>query len=108
MLLFDQNLSDRLVQQLAAAFPGSTHVKTLGLAEADDTIIWARAAQDGYAIVTKDADFHFRALLKGHPPKLIYLCIGNCTTSRIAQLLLANESVIKTFLADPVEALLMF
>ena len=108
MLLFDQNLSDRLVQQLAAAFPGSTHVKTLGLAEADDTIIWARAAQDGYAIVTKDADFHFRALLKGHPPKLIYLCIGNCTTSRIAQLLLANESDIKTFLADPVEALLMF
>ena len=108
MLLLDQNLSDRLVPQFAAAFPGSTHVKALGLAEADDTVIWARAAEDGYAIVTKDADFHFRALLKGHPPKVIYLGLGNCTTARIAQLLLANERPIKTFLADPTEALLMF
>ena len=108
MLLFDQNLSDRLVRQLATVFPGSTHVKALGLAEADDLVIWARAAQDGYAIVTKDADFHYRALLKGHPPKLIYICLGNCSTEQIANLLLANENAIKTFLADPMESLLMF
>jgi predicted nuclease of predicted toxin-antitoxin system len=108
MLLFDQNLSDRLVRQLATAFPGPAHVKTLGLAEVEDLVIWARAAQDGYAIVTKHADFHFRALLKGHPPKLIYICLGNCSTEQIANLLLANESVIKTFLADPIESLLMF
>ena len=82
MLLFDQNLSDRLVQILAAEFPGSAHVKQLGLAEADDSIVWARAARDGFAIVSKDADFHFLSLLRGHPPKLIYLCLGKLSDFR--------------------------
>ena len=108
MLLFDQNLSDRLVQIVSADFPGSVHVKQLGLSEADDMKIWERAAQDGFAIVTKDADFHYLSLLRGHPPKLIYLCLGNCPTSTIAALLVSHSGTIKTFLADPAESLLMF
>ena len=35
-LLFDQNLSHRLVGQLAAEFPDSAHVRDVGLAAADD------------------------------------------------------------------------
>ena len=108
MLLFDQNLSDRLIGILASEFPGSTHVKRLGLAEAEDATIWERAASEGLAIVSKDADFHFLSLLKGHPPKLIYLCVGNCPTSEIASLLTTHTAMIKTFLAHPNESLLMF
>lgn len=108
MLLFDQNLSDRLVRILAPEFPGSTHVKQLGLAEANDATIWERAARDGFTIVSKDADFHYLSLLRGHPPKLIYLCLGNCPTAQIATLLTNHTATIKTFLADPNESLLMF
>ena len=108
MLLFDQNLSDRLVRIMDPEFPGSKHVKELGLAEADDAIIWEQAARSGFAIVSKDADFHFLSLVKGHPPKLIYLCVGNCPTSEIAALLRNHTATIKTFLADPSESYLMF
>ncbi len=108
MLLFDQNLSDRLARIVAADFPGSAHVKDLDLSEADDGVIWERAARDGFAIVSKDADFHYLSLLKGHPPKLIYLCLGNCPTSQILALLDEHVKTIKAFLADPKESLLMF
>jgi predicted nuclease of predicted toxin-antitoxin system len=33
-LLFDENLSHRLVAQLGAEFPGSVHVRDVGLAPA--------------------------------------------------------------------------
>ena len=36
-LLFDQNLSFKLCQALADLFPGSSQVRLLGLAEADDS-----------------------------------------------------------------------
>ena len=45
-LLFDQNLSPRLVGQLASEFPGSAHVRELRLATAPDPEVWARAASD--------------------------------------------------------------
>jgi predicted nuclease of predicted toxin-antitoxin system len=70
-LLFDQNLSHRLVALLAAEFPGSEHVRNLGMAAASDPAIWAFAQQAGFAIVSKDVDFEQRALLFGHPPKVI-------------------------------------
>ncbi|HEY7314960.1 MAG TPA: DUF5615 family PIN-like protein [Gemmataceae bacterium] len=46
-LLFDQNLSHRLVGQLAAEFPGSAHVRDAGLASASDSVIWAYAESMG-------------------------------------------------------------
>jgi predicted nuclease of predicted toxin-antitoxin system len=56
-LLFDQNLSLRLVRLLAAEFPGSQHVRDVGLAIAPDPAIWAYAAAQGMVIVSKDSDF---------------------------------------------------
>ena len=56
-LLFDQNLSHRLVATLARQFPGSVHVRDLGLQHADDATIWEFAKADGYTIVSKDDDF---------------------------------------------------
>jgi len=40
-LLLDENVSDRIVTQIAELFPGSAHVKTIGLDKADDRVICA-------------------------------------------------------------------
>jgi predicted nuclease of predicted toxin-antitoxin system len=55
-LLFDQNLSPRLVHRVADLFPGSIHVQEVGLATALDRIVWDYARANDYIIVTKDAD----------------------------------------------------
>jgi predicted nuclease of predicted toxin-antitoxin system len=86
-LLFDQNLSFRLVQQLSAQFPDSAHVRDLGLAKAPDPQVWIHAKTHGFMIVSKDTDFQQRAMLYGHPPKVIWVRLGNCSTSSVAALL---------------------
>jgi len=53
-LLFDQNHSHRLVSALADVFPDSDHVRTVGLARADDEAVWQHAAAQGFAIVSRD------------------------------------------------------
>lgn len=100
-LLFDQNLSHRLVALLAAEFPGSTHVRDAGLATAPDPDIWAHASAGGFIIVSKDTDFQQRALLFGHPPKVIWLRLGNCSTDAAAALLHLQFDDIQAFVADP-------
>lgn len=57
-LLFDQNLSFKLVRLLADVYPDSVHVRDLQLVEADDLTIWRYAAERELAIVSKDSDFH--------------------------------------------------
>jgi predicted nuclease of predicted toxin-antitoxin system len=48
-LLFDQNLSHRLVALLANEFPGSVHLRDVGLNTADDQASWQFALRDGLA-----------------------------------------------------------
>ncbi len=79
-LLFDQNLSHRLVGQLSTEFPGSAHVRDAGLAASPDLTVWTHAAAGGFMLVSKDTDFQQRALLYGHPPKVIWVRLGNCST----------------------------
>jgi predicted nuclease of predicted toxin-antitoxin system len=71
-LLLDENLSDRMVDRILDLYPESEHVKTLGLINTDDGLIWEYAKANNFVIVSKDADFHQRSLLYGHPPE-IYL-----------------------------------
>lgn len=75
-LLFDQNLSPRLVDLLLDIYPGSTHVQPAGLARASDEEVWNHAKQNNYLICTKDVDFHERSLLMGYPPKVIWVNLG--------------------------------
>lgn len=70
-LLFDHNLSFRLVQQLGDICPGSTHVADFSMACANDDVIWQHAARNGFVIVSKDDDFRQRSFLRGHPPKVV-------------------------------------
>ncbi len=53
-LLFDQNLPPNLPRAFADLFPGSMHVRQIGLRDADDSVIWDCARQNGFAIISKD------------------------------------------------------
>ena len=99
-LLFDQNVSPWLCDALSDLFPNSLYVRDLGLREADDAAIWDYASLHGNAIVTKDADFRQRSFLSGHPPKIVWLRMGNCSTRNIADLLRRRAGDIEEFLAD--------
>lgn len=99
-LLLDENLSDRIVPLILDLYPGSSHVKAHGLIHTDDLLIWSFAREHGYTIVSKDADFHQRSLVFGHPPKLVFLRIGNCPTSRITQLLRSSYVLLSAFDSD--------
>ena len=107
-LLLDENVSDRIVERIADLFPGSAHIKSLGLKEADDRVIWEWAKQHGFALASKDTDFYQRAIVFGHPPKLIWLRVGNCPTSLITDLLKSRYDIIREFLASETESLLVF
>jgi predicted nuclease of predicted toxin-antitoxin system len=100
-LLLDENLSDRVIPQILDLYPASTHVKSHGLIHSDDAEIWSFARQHGYVIVSKDADFHQRSLVFGHPPKLVFLRVGNCPTGRITQLLRSSYNLLTEFDSDP-------
>lgn len=105
-LLFDQNLSPWLVQMVESEFPQSIHVRQVNLQNATDAVIWEYAATNGFAIVTKDSDFRQRSFTLGHPPKVIWLRLGNCATERICQLLVMRAAEIRAFLMDEEKAFL--
>ena len=104
-LLFDENLSPRLLDVLAAEFPGSTHIEHLKMRGATDADIWAYARDHDYTIVSKDNDFRQYAFLYGPPPKLLWLAIGNAGTHAIARLIASRAVEIRTFEADPEQSL---
>ena len=99
-LLFDQNLSHRLVWSLADVYPDCQHVRGVGLREAPDTQVWNYARSNGYTIVSKDSDFYQRSLVLGFPPKVIWVRLGNCTTAAIEQLLREHVEFVEQFEAD--------
>jgi len=106
-LLFDENLSPRLVELLAAEFPGSAHVDhALGRGR-PDADVWAHAFEQGYVIVSKDNDFRQRAFLSGPPPKVIWLAVGNASTQQILELLQSKLAELNAFGESPYESLLV-
>ena len=97
LLLFDQHLSYKLVNRLKDLYPGSKHVRLEQLDTSDDIIIWEYAKKHGFTIVTKDVDFYDLGLVKGYPPKVIWLRCGNTSTANIERILRENHQVIKEF-----------
>ncbi|MEG3934844.1 MULTISPECIES: DUF5615 family PIN-like protein [unclassified Microcoleus] len=106
-LLLDENLSDRILQRIIGLYPDSAHVKTLGLTNTDDAEIWEYAKANDFVIVSKDSDFHQRSLLYGHPPKFIYLRVGNCSTSKIVQIMRDEIDIISHFGDREAESILV-
>lgn len=106
-LLLDENLSFKLVALLADAFPGTAHVRDVGLSGAADDAVWAHARLQGMAVASKDSDFHDRARLHGPPPKLVWIQRGNCSTREIEAILRRHRADLERFGADPQAAVLV-
>lgn len=100
-LLFDQNLSRKLVTRLADIFPNSSHVQFHELAEDTDTEIWEFAKAHDFCIVTQDADFAERSHLYGSPPKVIWLRCGNAPTQQVEALIRAGAEAIQELINNP-------
>lgn len=100
-LLFDQNISFRLIKKIKPIFPNADQVRHLGLENASDQQIWLYAKTHGYTIVTFDADFLDIAQIKGIPPKIIWLRMGNTTTDAIVDALLYQQHTIAAFIQQP-------
>ena len=90
-LQFDHNLAPGLVKRLGDIHSNSAHVTSLGLDAASDATVWEQALAEGYTIVTKDADFADLGVLRGFPPKVIWVRIGNCTTQQVEELFRRNH-----------------
>ncbi len=96
-LLFDQNLSPRLVRLLSDVYSECSHVQELGMDKSSDTDVWNYAAEHGYTIVSKDSDFHQRSLLLGAPPRVIWIRQGNCSVTDTADLLRKSFITVEHF-----------
>lgn len=90
-LLFDQNVSHKLVGMLAREFPGSLHVRDVGLRAGEDRQVWDHARKQGFVIVSKDTDFRELSYVEGFPPKTIWLDVGNAGTLAIGELLIRER-----------------
>lgn len=104
-LLLDNNLSHRLVARIADLFPGSCHVMTLGLDEAEDHEIWDYAKEHDFTIITKDSDYDDLSVVKGSPPKVIWLKIGNGRVITVETIIRNNASALRHFIEG--EAILL-
>ena len=96
-LFVDHNLSYELVGRLADLFPNSEHVRHVNLHEADDRTVWEYARSNGFAIGSKDEDFHQLSFLYGAPPKVVWVRLGNCTTADIEQALRRHHTDLLNF-----------
>lgn len=72
-----------------------------GLDASDDLFIWNFACDHYFTIVTKDSDFCDLNILRGHPPKVIWLRIGNCRVMDIESLIRSRLDIIYDFFRNP-------
>jgi predicted nuclease of predicted toxin-antitoxin system len=96
-LLFDEQLSEELVQMLGDVFPNSLHIRLIDAGGAADSTVWQLAREHECVLVTKDEDFHRLSVLRGAPPKVVWLRLGNCATEDIARLLRDRAEDIRRF-----------
>ncbi len=106
-LLFDENLPASLIWRLADLRPDCHQVVSAGLASSSDTLVWDYARTHGLTIISKDKDFHSRALVHGPPPQVVWLRLGNCDAFTVAKILRDNVSAIDALREDSSAAILI-
>lgn len=99
-LLLDQNLSRKLVPVLEARFPDTSHVLLLGLDKSSDSEIRDYAQQHGFTLATKNTDMVDLCVFRGAPPKVLWLRLGNCSTTQIREVFERDADRIRMFIAD--------
>ena len=105
-LLLDESLSPKLAKALEREFPGMVHVRQFNMLGMPDIELWRFAAEHKYCIVSPDSDFNELAYVNGPPPQVVWLRMGNATTSDIGAKLLARKNVIEDFISRNTEAVL--
>lgn len=105
-LLFDHNLPPSLVVRLADLFPQSQHIYSLGMDRESDLQIREYARQNGLLIVTKDVDFSDLCVLRGFPPKIIWIRRGNCSVQSLEEILRGHYQDIEALDGDPMNGVL--
>ena len=106
-LLFDENLSRRLVPRVEDLFPGSKHVSSEGLLQTPDTVVWQYARANEFCIVTADGDFYEMATTLGTPPKVIWLRGCDYPTAMAEEMIRGQAIRIAEFLQEPEQAVLI-
>jgi predicted nuclease of predicted toxin-antitoxin system len=101
-LLFDQNISHRVVSKLLNDFPDARHVRDFNMQFATDIEIWNFAKENEFTLITFDADFNNFVILKGHPPKVIWLRFGNTLSQNLVKKIIDFKSIITLFVTDKV------
>lgn len=96
-----------MVERLTDIFPNSTHVYLKGLDRTTDEEVWKWAQEHEFTIVTKDADFNELSILRGFPPKIIWIRAGNCTTAEIEELIRSHYETIQQLQEDPNAGILL-
>ena len=96
-LLFDEPLSEKLTTFLHDLFPESVHVRQVCGGGVVDLVVWEFARRHGCLIVTKDEDFHRLSVVRGAPPKVVWIRLGNCGTQDIANLLRRHHESVRRF-----------
>ncbi len=99
-LLFDQNISFRLVKKINDIYQEAKQVRELGLENATDLEIFEYAKRNNFAIVTFDADFCDLNIIKGYPPKIIWIRTGNTTTQNLEKVIRLKSGLINSFLEE--------
>jgi len=105
-LLFDNNISHRVLKNIDSIFPNSSHVMIENLDESSDIEVWQFAKKNNFTIVTKDSDFNDLSVIKGFPPKIIWIRVGNCKVLDIVDILKNNEKEIKDFIENKTDTIL--
>jgi predicted nuclease of predicted toxin-antitoxin system len=98
--LFDQNISHKILDRLPDLCKESTSVKSEGLVNEPDRVIWEFARRNNFIVVTQDSDFNDLTALHGFPPKIVWIRSGNLRTDEIADLLIKKLDAIQDFLKD--------
>ncbi len=106
-LLFDENLSARVAARVQDVYPGSAHVRDFGLAGAEDWEIWNHAANNGFVVASRDSDFRQLSLLRGYPPKVVVVAIGNCTNDRLEALFRGYRQELAQFESHATQAMIV-
>jgi predicted nuclease of predicted toxin-antitoxin system len=99
-LLFDQNLSYRLISKLEKVFPLSEHVAAVGLDKASDMEVWKYAKENAFVIVTKDSDFNELCTLYNFPPHIIWLRLGNSSVELAVETLTKHKKKILEIISE--------
>lgn len=100
-ILFDANISWKLIDLITSVFPDCLHADNIGLKfPAKDIEIWLYAKENDCVIITKDSDFADLLEVKGFPPKIIMLKTGNNRNKELAETIIRYEMQIKDFITS--------